>query len=277
MSYYGNFRPENAEDLDRKLEQDLREDKRRKVTGWIIFFVLWLILCPDMFLYWFRFATPHFVKYRTKEVIDITEAPIQTEITEIKGKYISYKTLENRGTYTLEKMAKYSISGKLVDKNFFFWGNYLPGGDRPFQSVALIDIGIVWKDMANRDIMRCLSYVSTKTSIARTLYPMIKRNKKCYDVFEEYKNRLGDYNQLWNKISHTHVIPANATIMHALMFAPKNKPIKMEGYLVDVYVDGYARIKTSLSRDDTNASARGGGACETMYVERVQIGNKVYE
>ena len=70
--------------------------------------------------------------------------------------------------------------------------------------------------------------------------------------------------------------------MHALMTAPKNKPLKMEGYLVDIYKEGRAVALTSLSRHDVGSYVRGeengpSGACEVMYVERVQIGNKVYE
>ena len=277
MSEWQDFRGKTFEQLDREVEEAVREDRHRRMRGWLILLVILIFLCPDAFLFWFRFGLPHFSKYRTEEVIDITKEPVQTDITGNRGKYFKYKTLENRGSYSLEKMAEYSISGKLVAKNYFFWGNYIPNGDRPFQSMALIDVGLVWRDMANKDLMKCVSYVSAKNVIARTLYPMIKRNNKCYAVFNNYKNQLGDYNQLWNKFSHTHVIPANASIMHALMYAPKNKPVKLDGYLVDVYDKGHAVAITSLSRNDTNATARGGGACEIMYVERVQVGNKVWE
>ena len=277
MAEYRDFRSKTFEELDREVEEAVKQERKRRILGWLILLLIWIIMCPDMFLYWFRFATPHFPKYKTEEVIDINKEPVQVDITQNKGKYFKYKTLENRGSYAIEKMAKYSISGKIVAKDYFFWGNYLPNGDRPFQSMALIDIGMVWQDMANEDIMKCVKYVSAKTAVARTLYPMIKRNNKCYARFNEYKDQLGDYSKLWNKMSHTHVIPANSSIMHALMFAPKNKPVKMEGYLVDIYINGDAYVMTSLSRDDVNSTARGGGACETMYVERVQVGNKVYE
>ena len=283
MSSHYDFREKTFEELDREVEDAVREEKKHRILGWITLLVIWFIISPDMFLYWFRFATPHFPKYRTEEIIDINKEPVQIDITENKGKYFKYDTLENRGSYAMEKMAKYSISGLLVDKNFFFWGNYLPNGDRPFQSISLIDIGIVWKDMANKDFMKCFSYVSAKDLTMRALHTIPKRSRSCRVLLGNYYKEFGDYNQLWNKFSHTHVIPANASIMHALMFAPKNKPIKMDGYLVDIYLNGKPYALTSLSRDDVGKYTRGpkengaSGACEIMYVERVQVGKKVYE
>ena len=274
MADYNDFKEKTIYEMERELKENARSQKKYIIRAIVVFLLIWFILSPQTYLYWFRFGTPHFPKYTTDEIIDVSKDPVQINITENKGKYFRYKMLENRKVCAIEKMAKYSISGKLVAKNYFFWSNYLPLiRDIPFHSIALIDVGLVWREMANDDVGDCMKYISLNVFDARRqLIPIFKRSRKCYAVYSKYGGRLSE-----NKFSHTHVIPANASIMHAIMFAPKNKPIKMDGYLVDVYLDGEVQAKTSLSRNDTNKSARGGGACEVMYVERVQVGKKVYE
>ena len=269
MAEYRNFREKTFEELDREVEEAVKQDRNRRMLGWLILLLIWIFMCPDMFLYWFRFATPHFPKYKTEEIIDVAKEPVQIDITQNKGKYFKYKTLENRGSYAMEKMAKYSISGKVVAKNYFFWGNYLPNGDRPFQSMALIDVGLVWGDMADKDILSYYKFVSAKDARgARGLYPRLKHGVR-YVPFS--------WSEAQTMFSHTHIIPASHSIMSALIYTHKNQPVKLDGYLVDIYINGEPVAMTSLSRKDTNATARGGGACEVMYVERVQVGNKVYE
>ena len=208
MSEYQDFREKTFEQLDREVEQAVREDRHRRMRSWLILLMIWIFLCPDAFLFWLRFGLPHSPKYRTEEVIDITKEPVQIDITEHRGKYFKYKTLENRGSYAMEKMAKYSISGKLVAKNYFFWGNYIPNGDRPFQSISLIDIGMVWEEMANKDIMDCMRYVSAKDLTQRALHPRFLHNRKCYSLASEYAEKVGGFPELYSKYSHTHVIPA---------------------------------------------------------------------
>lgn len=266
--YVPDYKNKTFEELDREVEQAVAADRKRKITRIVIFSIILVLIFPDAFLYWFRFASPHFPKYKTEEVIDVTQEPVQINLSDNENQFIKYQTLENRGSYKLKKLAKYSISGKVVAKNFFFWGNYIPHGDRPFQSVALFDIGLVWSDMANKDILSNYKFVSAKSAIARTLYPSLKYGTG---------NAPLTWNDAQSKFSHTHVIPATASVMYALLNTDKNQPVKMDGYLVDVYDNGKVVAQTSLSRYDTNKSARGGGACEIMYVESVQIKNKVYE
>lgn len=279
MTDFDILKEKTIYELEKELKDSAHLHKRFKIKACIILFFIWLILCPDMFMYLIRFITPHFPKYKTEEIIDVTKEPIQIDITQNKDKYFKYKTLENRGSFAMEKMAKYSISGLLVAKNYFFWSNYLPLiRDVDFHAISLIDVGLVYQEMANEDIMKCVKYISFNVfDGARQLIPIPTHSDKCSALFYQYANQVGGFDELFSKYSHTHVIPANASIMHALMFAPQNKPVKLEGYLVDVYKDGTAIASTSLSRRDNNITARGGGACEVMYVERVQVGNKVYE
>jgi hypothetical protein len=69
-----------------------------------------------------------------------------------------------------------------------------------------------------------------------------------------------------------HLIPADDYILQAIMTIRKGQKIVLEGFLVDIYLNGSIYIETSRTRADN-----GEGSCEIMYVTRVRIGNAVYE
>jgi len=179
--------------------------------------------------------------------------------------------------FILEKQAKYSISGLTVATNTNFFLRDVLRSD--FDDLFLMDIGLTWGDLADKSIVKkYFNFKSKKTlGSARTLYPNPKGcylNTVCYASSGSYKN----FSYLQNHFSHTHLTPASANVMKALLTIKKWDVVRLDGYLVDVYNDKSEVIaKTSLSRDDTNATSRGYGACEVMYVTRVQIGDKVYK
>lgn len=263
---YRDFREKTFAELDAEVEAACREERmalfRKIFIGLLIFF----FIMPDAFLYWFRFGIPRLPSDVTDKEINVYAQPIQKMLPE--PEIFAYKTLENRGEYELVKMAKYRVAGKVVAKNFFFWGNYLPGGDRPYQSAALMDLGLVWGDLADKDVLSYYRFVSAKTTVARTLFPRLRWGVKVAPY---------SWDEIDHQLSHTHIIPANNRIMSALLYLSKNQMVQLEGYLVDMQVDGRPYLTTSLSLHDNNQNARGGGACEVMYVKRVQIGSFIYE
>jgi len=263
---YRDFREKTFAELDAEVEMACRAEKLAIFKKVLIVFAVLLFIMPDAFMYWVRFGLPVFPDSIAQKEVDVFAQPIQRMLAEPES--YTYKTLENRGEYELVKLAKYRVAGRLVAKNFYFWGNYLPGGDRPYQSAALVDVGLVWGDLADKDVLSHYRFVSAKTTVARTLYPRLKWGVKVAPY---------SWQEIDNQLSHTHVIPANKKIVSALMYAPKNSKVKLEGYLVDMKVNGRPYLTTSLSRDDSNQNARGGGACEVMYVVRVQVGEYIYE
>ena len=93
-----------------------------------------------------------------------------------------------------------------------------------------------------------------------------------------YSDTHWDLGYVSSHVSHNHIIPANANVMGGLLKIKKNDIVKIDGYLVDIYTEkGDVLGKSSLSRTDTDATSRGYGACEEMYVKQVQIGNKIYK
>ena len=86
---------------------------------------------------------------------------------------------------------------------------------------------------------------------------------------------------IMSHISHSHIVPANRNIMAAFLKIKEWDTVKIEGELIDMkYTTRTGRTinySTSLSRTDSNETSRGNGACETIYVTKVQIGNLIYK
>ena len=78
-------------------------------------------------------------------------------------------------------------------------------------------------------------------------------------------------------VSHTanvHVFPRTARLKHAVRAVRKGDLVRLEGFLVDIDgVDGDEfHWGTSTSRSD-----EGPASCETIYLERLTVGDRAYE
>lgn len=185
------------------------------------------------------------------------------------SKLVKIKSLvKNRKTFYILPLAEYSITGRIKAKNRIFLVQTL------FDDVALLDYGLTWGDMAKDKYFKKIRAHSMEIIGARQL---------SFGIDRKYYNEMKDmYPYMIKHVSHTHVIPANRNIRKALNASRYGQIVKIEGYLVDVYDSNYRRFAmSSLSLEDSNDSSRGngkgGGACEVMYVNKIQIGNKIFE
>ena len=199
-------------------------------------------------------------------IIDYSNVNISDNISNGSwGQLIKKKSLNNSMDYYILPLARYSLSGRLIAKNTFFFDK------TDFDKVALVDLGVVWGELADDNFFNKLSSNSRKyLDDARGLMVFFD---------EKYRREYGQMQGYVNlHFSHTHVIPSNRNVMRALNFVRIGQSIQIDGYLVDVFDTSKRRfVMTSLSNSDSNESSRSGGACEVMYVMRVQIGNKVFE
>jgi hypothetical protein len=74
--------------------------------------------------------------------------------------------------------------------------------------------------------------------------------------------------------ANTHIIPATARLSHAIRCVAEGDDVRLEGWLVDVegVDDPSFRWTTSTSRED-----EGPNSCETVYLTRLTIDERVYE
>lgn len=71
--------------------------------------------------------------------------------------------------------------------------------------------------------------------------------------------------------ANTHLIPANDNVRRAVLTVDRGDEVRIRGLLVDVVAENGLTWSTSRSRGDT-----GQGACELVYVEEIQVGDRVY-
>jgi hypothetical protein len=74
--------------------------------------------------------------------------------------------------------------------------------------------------------------------------------------------------------ANTHIIPATARLRIAVRCVSEGDDVRLEGWLVDVESidDPSFRWGTSTSREDEGPSS-----CETVYLERLTVNERVYE
>lgn len=205
------------------------------------------------------------VTEKTLVQIDTNKDPVQINLQNTK--YI--KAYGEKDIYALQPQAEYSMSGLVITKNTNFWFRDIMRNK--FDDICLMDLGIVWGDLAadRKKLYKHWKFKSHKT--------LGQSRRLEWRAKPPYDNMPWELGFVSSHISHTHLIPANPNVMGGLLAIKKNNIVKIDGYLVDIYTDKSELIaKTSMSRTDTDATSRGSGACENMYVRQVQIGNKIY-
>ena len=241
-----------------------------KTFGILFVFFIYVTIPKTFWLIPSQIAAKKVNPYQEPIIIENIENIKASDLTKKSdyNKLIKIKSLKNKKSYYLMPLADYSISARLKDKNKFFYLQW------DIDNVALVDYGLICGDMARDKYFKKISCNSNQTVMGRML---VYNFKDKYNFL--YRDKI-DY--LIAHVSHTHIIPANKKIKKALDAVKIGQAVKLDGYLVDVYDDNYFRFAmSSLSLTDTNETSRGhgrgGGACEVMYVTKVQVGRKIFK
>lgn len=261
-----DFREKSYEELEREVDAAYGEEVRKRNIKIAIVAVILLFLFHDIAEFWLRFGIPR-IPIKAEQTIDFVSDPIEQDLSEDEVSIIKYITLEDKDEVELRKHSRLSISGRVVAKNYLFWGNYLPGGKRMFQSTALFDLGLAWGNLSDKEILKNYRFYSAKDTQSRNLYPTLKFGVRRPPLPWPYVRTHS---------AHLNIIPANARIMSALIYLFKYQPVKLDGYLVDVKDENGHWKYTGLTKFSSDLNARIGGS-EIMYVTRVQVGKRIYE
>lgn len=179
--------------------------------------------------------------------IDLSLDPVQEDLMEA-----DMITLQgSKGEIYLSPMAKYSISAKVMSAT-----NYSSDWQSEFEPT---DLALAWDQLTDPELGKGVTYSQS----GRWYY---------YHYDETFK---GDGYYIGDHSSNNHIIPANDNIKKAVQNIQVGQNVKIDGYLVNVrYVvaGGEYTQTSSMSRADT-----GDGACEIIYVKKIQIDDKVYQ
>lgn len=186
----------------------------------------------------------------TNEIIDPSKIPFQENL--LPSLQNSFQKKVKGHIAKLTPKAHFKIAGRVVSKRHYYksWE----------ASLSPLDLALAWGQMASPKYDEFLSY----------------RHGDRYYSYSYSGSFPLDPNTVANNSANEHLIPANRHIEKTLKSIKTGEVVELEGMLVDVEGNGNepstVRFKTSLTRDD-----KGAGACEVVYVTKVQIGQEVFE
>jgi len=221
--------------------------------GWIVLAGV-VVIAIVVTLAWVNFSkrpTP-IASPNGPETIELANEPLQSSAG-TAGPGAVYTRADG---VTFIPLASYTIWAKVVGLRSY------AGYDKGASGFP-IDLALVWGDVAKSDYNKYVSFNFSDTSSTN----------------EWLESRLKTETQPWtmgyyqSHVSNNHICPANQNLYNAIMSVKKGDQVILKGYLVEAKTSAGKRIMASSQiRTDT-----GGGACETFYVQSVQIGDKVYE
>lgn len=179
--------------------------------------------------------------------VDVLQDPVQTACDGAKPIIMETKA----GRFTITPMAAYRVTAMVTGSE-----RYSMGWNA---EISPCDFALAWGDLTKSEVTPYIRYSQS----GRWYY---YRYKAACPVSGNY---------IATHSSNHHIIPANDNVRRAVLAVKRNKHVLLEGYLVNVdgsYKGATVWWRSSLSRSDT-----GNGACELMYVTRVQIDSYVYE
>lgn len=146
------------------------------------------------------------------------------------------------GRWTLQPRASYVVTARVLSRETY--------SIDAFASAAPVDLALGWGLMSDS---------ATLASLA------VSQGARFYLVRWD-DAPPAEPQELMRHSANTHLIPADGAIERRLRRVRTGQVVRLEGTLVDARRDDGWSIRTSLTRDDTGA-----GACEVLYVKRVEI------
>lgn len=263
-----HFSEKTEEEIEREAEEAWREHVNQTIIKFSIITLICLFFFHDILLFWVKFGIPYKAPQKAETVVTFNiDNDIPWERIKLENEnpaFEVYKTLEQNEPVFIKKKAKFSITANLAAKNYLFWGNYMPGGKRIFQSTALIDLGLTWGKLSKPNVSDLYFFYCTKDTIGRSFLTKLKWTTKILPLPWLYVE---------DHMLMVHSVPANKNVMHGLLLARKNKPVKIDGYLIDIKDDNDKILYAELPK---RSLSKGLGKSKTVLIEQVQIGNKIY-
>jgi hypothetical protein len=193
---------------------------------------------------WWLYRRPH--SQEAEAPVDVSAEPLQEAVDPPL-----VETVERGGhKFTLEKFFRYQVSGEVVSATSYdlTWTN----------DFFDVDLGLVWG-------------------------PQLADLKHRYHFFQDGRWLFwradgpvsdADRDYVTSHSGNEHLIPAegNANLSKAIRWIRPKDRVRVSGYLVRIKDErGKVVALSSTSRHDT-----GGGACEIVWVDEVQIGEALY-
>ncbi|MBU7044471.1 MAG: hypothetical protein HXS47_12845 [Theionarchaea archaeon] len=164
------------------------------------------------------------------------EEPAQVPFS---GKAIT--VLTDEGVFLLVPVAQYSALVQVVGKKQCY--------DEDSELVP-VDLCVVWGSLADPSLLQYTEF--------------IQEERSCTCMYDE--RSPADDPAVLTQFVNIHIIPATTHILDALYAVNPGDIIILEGYLVNIYVEGVLYIETSTVWTDSGA-----GSCEILYLTALSV------
>ncbi len=173
--------------------------------------------------------------------VDSKGAPIQKKLE--KPRVFNFQGLDSKN-YKVTMKHSYKIKARVLSKKEYT-------NDQP-ANISRYDLALGWGDMSNVNLLDKLS---------------IGQGRRFYMYRWQGESPISPQ-KIRIMSANTHIIASNNEVMSELRAISKYDIIYMEGYLVDVAMEGEDGRFWYWSSSETRRD-KGDGACEVMYVTKI--------
>ena len=163
----------------------------------------------------------------------VSGAPVQRNVQPSSFKFDDYQ---------ITKKANFEINARVLSTENYYLSREA--------DLSPIDLALGWGVMSDSGLLSRLS---------------ISQSSRWYRWRYDGSIPVTD-EQVITSSGNMHMVPATAAVERSLQQLREGDVITLEGYLIDVDHDSGWKWRTSMTRTDT-----GGGACEIVYVESIEV------
>ena len=164
----------------------------------------------------------------------ISELPKQTDVQGLRAVTL--------GEYELTTRAEFKIRARVLSRENYSWGTEA--------DLSPVDLALGWGVMSDQAVIDRIE---------------ISQRSRWYYTRYKLPAPISDREIIRNS-GNMHMVPAQNRVKKRLKDVRVGDIVQLRGRLVDVDHPSGWHWRTSLRRDDT-----GGGSCEIMYLEEIEI------
>lgn len=165
----------------------------------------------------------------------VAEAPLQRQVAS------SDQPFRHGDDFTLTPLAHFDVQGRVLSREDYYLDTEA--------SIAPVDLALGWQQMSDSAVLAEID--------------IHQRNRFYYWRVEQFPIPR---QQIETQSANMHIIPGNPSVARRLDEVREGQVVRARGYLVEARRDDGWHWRSSLTREDT-----GGGACELIFVERLDI------
>ena len=178
---------------------------------------------------------------RATDPVDWQRDPIQEPTARAP-----FQLPSRHGAVTILPRARYDLAAVVVSRERYWLD--------ASAFLSPLDLAVAWGPAAGRDVRRRVDFYQGDRFVIWSTH-----------------DRTIDLAAFARHVANVHTLPADDTVRAALLDADPGDVVRLTGLLVDARAEDGFRWKTSLTRNDD-----GPGSCEVMWVESVQVGDRLY-